>query len=540
MNIRKKLTIASILMVVIPIVVALALSLLVIFYKGDGMLNRLKDLYENDNGLLNVQSVLYQNKELILSYEPLLKTEIDEDDEKEDDEEDEDDEKEDEIQRENGIEDDIDWEEEKENIHNVFGKLESELDAMGYYYQIQWNNHIIISNLPEDAAEKIACIAGSEYETIRNISVSEENISVVKRSYFGDGKEMEVLVYCDQYRNSTRSSQIIREIMTVIGFFLLVLLVTVVCSIFILTRWLSGGMRKSLDELSEGVRQIQAGNLSYRIHTRKKDELGKACDEFDEMAEYFEESVRGREQYEESRKQMLAGISHDLRTPLTSIKAYVEGLQDGIAGTEEKKQKYYRALQIRTADLEALIDNLSLFSRFDRGEYHYSMEPVSMNEFVAEFLKEKEMDFRENQLFLKKSIWTKEPLWIFGDKKQLKRVLNNLVDNAIKYREKEETILTIGLREKKGYAYLELEDDGPGVPVEEREKIFETFYRGDKARQNPGNGSGLGLSIVREILKGHGAEIKAEAGQGGHGLKMILRFPLKGETGYEEDFNCGR
>lgn len=533
MNIRKKLTVASVLMVLIPVVVAVMLSFLLIFYKGDGMINRLKDLYENDNGLLNVQSILYQNKDLILSYEPLQENDLDEDnddDEKQDDDDDDDDDD----------ENDDENDDEKENIHDVFGKLENELKALGYYYQIQWNNHVIISNLPDGAEKVIASVAGSEYETIRNISVSEENISVVKRSYFDDRKEMEVLAYCDQYRNTTHSSQIIREIMTVIVFFLFVLLVTVVCSIFILTRWLSGGMRKSLDELSEGVRQIQVGNLSYRIHSRKKDELGKACDEFDEMAEYFEESVRQREQYEESRKQMLAGISHDLRTPLTSIKAYVEGLRDGIANTEEKKQKYYKALQTRTADLEALIDNLSLFSRFDRGEYHYSMEPVVLNEFLDNYFKENEMDFRENHLFLKKRSWTDVPLWISGDKKQLKRVLGNLVDNTIKYREQDETTLMVALYKKENCAYIELEDDGPGVPVEEREQIFETFYRGDEARQNPGNGSGLGLSIVREILKGHGAEIKAEAGEDGRGLKMIMKFPLKGENSYEENINSGR
>lgn len=531
MNIRKKLTVASVLMVLIPVVVAVMLSFLLIFYKGDGMINRLKDLYENDNGLLNVQSILYQNKDLILSYEPLQENDIDEDNDDEDEKEDEDEDDEDE---------DNENDDEKENIHDVFGKLENELNALGYYYQMQWNNHVIINNLPKGAEEVIVSVAGSEYETIRNISVSEENISVVKRSYFDDGKEMEVLAYCDQYRNSTHSSQIIREIMTVIVFFLFVLLVTVVCSIFILTRWLSGGMRKSLDELSEGVRQIQAGNLGYRIHSKKKDELGKACDEFDEMAEYFEESVREKEQYEKSRKQMLAGISHDLRTPLTSIKAYVEGLLDGIAGTEEKKQKYYKALQTRTADLEALIDNLSLFSRFDRGDCHYSMEMIQINVFIDDYLMENEMDYQGKHLLLQKSDWTEEPLWILGDRKQLKRVLGNLVDNAIKYSEKKETILVLSLHKEGNYVYLEMEDNGPGVPEEERDRIFETFYRGDKARQNPGNGSGLGLSVVREILKGHGAEIKADAGKNNHGLKMILKFPLKGGTDHEKNFDCGR
>ena len=147
LNIRKKLTVASVLMVLIPVVVAVMLSFLLIFYKGDGMINRLKDLYENDNGLLNVQSILYQNKDLILSYEPLQENDLDEDnddDEKQDDDDDDDDD-----------ENDDENDDEKENIHDVFGKLENELNALGYYYQIQWNNHVIISHLP-DGAEKVS------------------------------------------------------------------------------------------------------------------------------------------------------------------------------------------------------------------------------------------------------------------------------------------------------------------------------------------------------------------------------------------------
>ena len=297
-------------------------------------------------------------------------------------------------------------------------------------------------------------------------------------------------------------------------------------SIFILTRWLSGGMNKSLEQLSEGVRQVQDGNFAYRIHSRKKDELGKACQEFDEMTEYLENSVKEREKYEEAKKQLLAGISHDLRTPLTSIKAYVEGLRDGIANTEEKKKRYYDALKIRTRDLEDLIDNLSLFSRFDRGEYHYSMEKIDFGVFVNSFFKEHEIEFKNNHLTLVRTVWEENGICIQGDRQQLKRVLGNLVDNTFKYREKPETIMTAALYTFGDTLRLELSDDGPGVPEEEREKIFDTFFRGDKARQNPGNGSGLGLSIVREIMKGHGGRIWAEEGVGGKGLKFVLEFPV--------------
>lgn len=215
------------------------------------------------------------------------------------------------------------------------------------------------------------------------------------KSLYDDDKHIDILAYCDHYESGNYMSQIIRDFIMMIGVFAGVLSISIFLSILLLTRWMSGGMRSSLDQLSEGVKQVQEGNLSYRIHSQKKDELGKACQEFDEMADHLEHMVEERENYEEARKQMLAGISHDLRTPLTSIKAYVEGLIEGIADTEEKKRRYYNALKTRTADLEALIENLSLFSRFDRGEYHYSMEKIPFKQFLLHFLRKMKWNFKE-------------------------------------------------------------------------------------------------------------------------------------------------
>ena len=266
--------------------------------------------------------------------------------------------------------------------------------------------------------------------------------------------------------------------------------------------------------------------MDYRIQSKKKDELGQACQEFDEMIDYLERSVEARVEYEEARKQMIAGISHDLRTPLTSIKAYVEGLSDGIANTEEKKRRYYDAIRIRVGDLEALVENLSLFSRFDREEYHYSMEKIEVKEFLDRFYHENEIEFLKNHIEWRKAPWPEVPLFIMGDKKQLKRVLGNLIDNTIKYREKEETVLVIEVEKQKDRLFLRLIDDGPGVPKEEQQKIFETFYRGDQARQNPGKGNGLGLAIIKEILKGHQADVSASEGLDKKGLKITMNFPL--------------
>lgn len=511
MNLRKKLTIASTLMILIPLIVSVLLCVIVVFYKGDSTWNRLKSLYENDNGLINVQTILYSHESQVLSYTPLKY----DDDEYDDD----DDEHESAVNGQSGIN--------YESAADAFGNLIKELETLRYYYQIRCGGQVVVANLPKEAEDDIAALAGKEYMTLRNFAVTDGEKSVVKRTYSDGYKTLDVMAYCGQYESNSYLSQIVRDFFVLVVLFMAVLTVTVIISIIVLTKWLSAGMGSSLRQLSEAVRQVQDGNLGYRIGSRKKDELGKACQEFDEMAEYLENSVKERERYEESRKQMLAGISHDLRTPLTSVKAYVEGLRDGIANTEEKRQRYYNALKIRTADLEALIDNLSLFSRFDRGEYHFSLERIELGEFLSKFFEEYTVEFQGNNITLNWDAPSEENIYINGDKKQLRRALGNLIENTLKYREKDETVLKAVLYRKDERAVLEFEDDGPGVPLKERERIFDTFYRGDEARSNPGKGSGLGLSIVKEILKGHKAAVRAEGGADGKGLKLIMEFPLE-------------
>lgn len=542
MNLRKKIALASILMILIPIVVACFFSVVVLFFHGSGTLNRLEALYNNDNGLLNVQTILYNYQNQILTYQPVEEVYnpsgyTDEDDEWDDDEWDDDDwdEDEDDEGQSGSVDSEALLEEEIRRQNNAFGTVIRELSNIGYYYEIYYGDQLIASNLPEGSEEKIAAIAGTEYKNLASFAVTDGSSSAVKRSYAAENTTLSILAFCEDYVSNSSDSQVIRDFISILGIFVGALAVAIAISIFILTRWLSGGMKKSLGQLSEGVRQVQDGNFSYRIRSKKKDELGKACQEFDEMIEYLDNSVKEREKYEEAKQQLLAGISHDLRTPLTSIKAYVEGLRDGIANTEEKKRRYYDAIKIRTEDLADLIDNLSLFSRFDRGEYHYSMERIDFGEFVDSFFKEHGIEFKNNGLSLVKTVWEKKNLFIQGDRQQLKRVLGNLINNTIKYREKPKSVVTAALYTVDDKILrLELSDDGPGVPEEERDKIFDTFYRGDKARRNPGNGSGLGLSIVREIMKGHGGRIWAEEGVGGKGLKFVMEFPVDGEEAIPE------
>lgn len=168
------------------------------------------------------------------------------------------------------------------------------------------------------------------------------------------------------------------------------------------------------------------------------------------------------------------------------------------------------------------------------------MEKIDFADFLLALFRENEIECKENQVEIIREKWPHEPLYIQGDRKQLKRVLGNLIDNAVKYRDTPKTLLKVALTSTVPNLYLVIEDNGPGVPEEEREKIFDTLFRGDQARQNPGNGSGLGLSIVREIVKGHGGTIRAEEGRNGRGLKMIIELPLEQEYIKQDDLTGDR
>ena len=276
LNLRKKIALASILMILIPIVVACFFSVVVLFFHGSGTLNRLEALYNNDNGLLNVQTILYNYQNQILTYQPVEEVYnpsgyTDEDDEWDDDEWDDDDwdEDEDDEGQSGSVDSEALLEEEIRRQNNAFGTVIRELSNIGYYYEIYYGDQLIASNLPEGSEEKIAAIAGTEYKNLASFAVTDGSSSAVKRSYAAENTTLSILAFCEDYVSNSSDSQVIRDFISILGIFVGALAVAIAISIFILTRWLSGGMNKSLEQLSEGVRQVQDGNFAYRIHSRK-------------------------------------------------------------------------------------------------------------------------------------------------------------------------------------------------------------------------------------------------------------------------------
>ncbi|MBR1730298.1 MAG: HAMP domain-containing histidine kinase [Selenomonadaceae bacterium] len=227
--------------------------------------------------------------------------------------------------------------------------------------------------------------------------------------------------------------------------------------------------------------------------------------------------------YENNRKELIAGISHDLATPLTAIKGYISGLNDGIANTEEKR-KHYLKMMLETADnMNNLVESLFLFSKFDLGRIELQLKPVVIYDYFVDFVADKRSYFAERNLNLTltgKPITAKVEI----DYLQFSRVVENILNNSIKYRRGEIVDVEINIQQMSNKIKISFSDNGLGVDAENLPKLFESFYRTDKARSNVSKGSGLGLAIVKQIITALNGEVTAEKSNSG-GLTIIITLP---------------
>lgn len=280
-----------------------------------------------------------------------------------------------------------------------------------------------------------------------------------------------------------------------------------------------------LNHLCEGAQRIREGNLDQDIFCQGTEELEKVCDTFNEMQHQLKENAKKNEKYERERKEMLAGISHDLRTPLTSIKSYVKGLQDDIAKTPDKQKEYLNVVYRKACRIEELINALFLFSKLETGKFPFNFKSVSIQNFIVTLLDLLEYDLKKNNAVLTlKSTCTDQKVHIDGA--QITRAITNILDNSLKYNPNKQIHITVTLSEQNGWIIIRIQDDGSGVSDEQLPRLFDSFYRGDESRNNASEGSGLGLAIAKNIVTANNGRIYAE---NYNGLTVIIELPVEKE-----------
>jgi len=312
--------------------------------------------------------------------------------------------------------------------------------------------------------------------------------------------------------------------------FFLTLFIVLVLSNGILTYFVSRSITRPLRSLKKAAGQIKEGNLDHPVHPESRDEIGELAVAFEEMRQRLQQSVRLQLQYEENRKDLISNISHDLKTPVTAIKGYVEGIMDGVTDTPEKLERYIRTIYTKTVQMDRMIDELFLFSKLDLKRLPFHYETVDLNAFLGDCADELQMDVEKRGCVLAFEGLPAGhgPAAVTADRDKLKRVFVNVIENAVNYMDRETGgRIVLRLASEGGCWRAEVADNGPGIPADALPHVFDRFYRADPARNANTGGSGLGLAIARHIVEEHDGTIAAES-RSGEGTVITVRLPKLG------------
>ncbi|MDD6405687.1 MAG: HAMP domain-containing sensor histidine kinase [Clostridiales bacterium] len=337
-------------------------------------------------------------------------------------------------------------------------------------------------------------------------------------SYTVDGRQVDIymLTYYGNYMARFRG--------TVMGYSILMMLIMLfisgVAAILVYQQFVN-----PLVKLKEAAERMGSGNLDDKIDfgDNRVDEVGELCESFENMRQRMSDFAKAKMQYEDENRQLISNISHDLRTPITTIKGYVEGIMDGVADTPEKQERYLKMIYSKANEMDSLINELSLYTNINNNAIPYEFHRVSVKDYFDDCMEEVYTTLLSKHMTLTYKNYCDDDVKVIVDPDQLKRVINNIITNAIKYTDKDYGQVDINIYDNDAEVKVSISDNGRGIDSESLPHIFDRMYRADSARQSRG-GSGLGLAICKKIVEEHGGNIYATS-QLGTGTTIV--FTLK-------------
>ncbi|MGL4761078.1 MAG: sensor histidine kinase [Sarcina sp.] len=281
---------------------------------------------------------------------------------------------------------------------------------------------------------------------------------------------------------------------------------------------------KPVKALKDGVLKVSSGDYSVRVENNIRNEIGILIDEFNAMTEKLEKSEILKLEYENNRKDLIANISHDLKTPITSISGYLDLIQEGEITDTEKLNKYLDVVKNNCDYMNNLIDDLFLFSKLDMQRVKFDFKDVNISYYIDDIMEEFNFTFAEdNQILNYKNKLDKIEI-VTLDPKSMYRTIRNVLGNAKKYGGKN-LIVYVTLSKIDNYIAISIKDNGPGIDEKHLKNIFERFYRIDKERTKNLMSTGLGLAIAKEIVEAHNGTIQAFS-EISKGSEFIIKLPL--------------
>ncbi len=295
---------------------------------------------------------------------------------------------------------------------------------------------------------------------------------------------------------------------------LVLMLLTLALTGYFLTHWIYRGVMQPVGELNQAMQHIKEGHYDHVLPKDLGGEIGQLYTNYEEMRLRLKESEEETRLHARQNRELISNISHDLKTPITSIRGYVEGIMDGVADTPEKMDRYIRTIYNKANDLARLINELTLYSNIENNTIPYNFHRIRVKDYFRDCIEEVGLELEGGNIQLEYTNLVEEDAQIIADPEQLKKVMNNVLGNSVKYMDKPQGRISIRLQEQDGGILVEICDNGPGIAQSDIDKVFERFYRSDASRNTSLGGSGIGLSIVKKIIEDHSGYVWATSREG--------------------------
>ena len=306
------------------------------------------------------------------------------------------------------------------------------------------------------------------------------------------------------------AKSILPEVRRVLLNLVLSILLILLFTAAVLIIWTYSGIVPRIKQLVTATRKIRDGNLNFTIETRGSDEISELSDALEAMRQRLEANAQEKLDAEQEQKELISNIAHDLKTPITAIKGYAEGILDGVADTPDKQERYLRTIYNKANEMNTLINELTLYSKIDTNKIPYNFQKINVKEYFMDCAEELGLDLENQHVHLSYFNYVGDDVTIIADPEQLRRVIHNIVGNSIKYmRADHQDRISIRINDVGDFVQVEIEDNGKGIAKKDLPYIFDRFYRADASRNSAAGGSGIGLSIVKKIIEDHGGKIWA-------------------------------
>lgn len=334
---------------------------------------------------------------------------------------------------------------------------------------------------------------------------------------YGDGSQGSLFIVTDV-------SNVIPEVQEFFTDLVMGILIVLVVTAAALIYWIYRSVINPLGRMQVAANNIKEGNLDFRLETKAEDELGMLARDLEDMRKRLKDNAEEKVQFDRESKELISNISHDLKTPVTAIKGYAEGIMDGVADTPEKMDKYIRTIYNKANEMNLLINELTLYSKIDTNRIPYDFSTLSVKGYFDDCAEDLSVELESKNVAFEYHNYVEGEVRIIADAEQIRRVIHNIVNNSLKYMDKQYPRINLRVKDVGDFVQIELADNGKGIGAKDLTHIFERFYRTDASRNSSKGGSGIGLSIVKKIIEEHGGKIWATSKESeGTTLFFVLR-----------------